>query len=84
MNKLRRTLQAKVVKVSNANTVSVSVENKQAHPLYKKVLKSHKKYLVHAANVEGLTAGDIVMIGETNPKSRRKSWEIISKVSATK
>jgi small subunit ribosomal protein S17 len=84
MSKLRRTLQAKVVKVSNSNTVSVSVENKQTHPLYKKVLTSHKKYLVHAENVEGLIEGDIVMIGEISPKSRRKAWEIISKVSKVK
>jgi len=80
MAQTRRTLQGEIVKISSAQTVKVRIEKKQAHPLYGKVIRSHKQYLVHAAETENLAVGDLVIIGETKPISKRKSWEIVSKL----
>lgn len=72
---LRRTLQGEVVKVSGVNTVSVRVESKYPHPKYGKIIKSHKKYTVDTNDKEA-EIGNVVLISETRPKSKTKSWEI--------
>lgn len=81
MNKVSRTLQGKVAKISGANTVSVEVESRQSHPVYKRVIKRNVKYLAHAANASELTIGDLVTITETKPVSKRKTWLVTNKLT---
>ncbi len=83
MDKTRRTLQGEVVKKSSAQTIRVKIEKKQAHPLYGKVVRSHKHYLVHCTDMDNIAVGDIVVIGEMKPMSKSKSWEVINKVEVT-
>lgn len=83
-DKLRRTLQAKVLKVSGDKSLSVQVERKVQHPIYKKVVRVHKKYVVHAENPADYQEGDLVVIGEIKPVSKRKSWEVINTVESEK
>ena len=52
----------------------VIVETSWAHPLYKKVVKRTKKYLV--GNKKKAKEGDNVVISETRPMSRKKRFEI--------
>jgi small subunit ribosomal protein S17 len=80
MTNSRRTQQGIVVKKGSAQSVRVKVEKKQAHPLYGKVVRSHKHYLVHCADMDSVEVGDVVIIGEIKPVSKRKSWEVMSKV----
>ncbi len=66
-----------VVKIIDEKTVKVEVERKSPHPLYKKIVKSHKKYLVDT-NSKEVKLQDEVIIEETNPISKRKAFKIIS------
>ncbi|MDH4218607.1 MAG: 30S ribosomal protein S17 [Candidatus Aminicenantes bacterium] len=56
-------------------TVTVMVERQVRHPLYKKILKRRKKFLVHD-EYEKCKVGDLVKIVETRPLSKRKRWMV--------
>jgi small subunit ribosomal protein S17 len=65
------------VVVSNKmeKTVVVLVENRYAHPMYGKTIKTSKRFMSHdPENICNL--GDIVSISETRPLSRKKRWTI--------
>ena len=72
----KRILSGKVVKRSGDKTVSVLVTRQTTHPIYKKIIRVSKKYLVHDAD-NSITLGENVKIQETKPLSKNKSWEII-------
>jgi small subunit ribosomal protein S17 len=55
-------------------TVKVRVDRSYRHPLYGKVVRSHKNYLVH--DEIGCQPGDIVCIVESRPISKRKRWVV--------
>ena len=71
----RRTLQGRVVSDKMQKTVTVLVERKVKHPVIGKVMTRSKKYHAH---IEGLEAasGDLVMIEESAPISKTKSWRV--------
>lgn len=56
-------------------TVTVLVERPVRHPLYRKIVKKKKKFLVHD-EYEKCKVGDVVKIVETRPISKRKCWRI--------
>lgn len=63
--------------MSSANmmkTVKVRVDRSYRHPLYGKVVRSHKNYLVH--DEIGCQPGDVVCIVESRPISKRKRWVV--------
>ena len=65
-------------------TLVVLVESHRNHPLYKKTIKTVKRYKVHDENNE-CKIGDTVKIVETRPLSKEKRWrvsEIIVKAAA--
>ena len=64
-------------------TITVSVETVKQHPLYKKTIKTSKKYMAHDENNEA-KAGDIVKIMETRPLSKDKRWTLIEIVQKAK
>ena len=72
----RRILSGKVVKKSGDKTVSVLVSRQTTHPIYKKIMRLSKKYLVHDSD-NSISVGDTVKIQETRPLSKSKSWEVI-------
>lgn len=68
-----RTLQGKVVSDKMDKTVTVLVERKVKHPLYGKIIRRSTKIHAHDENNEfGL--GDVVVIAESRPLSKTKSW----------
>ena len=72
----RRTLMGIVVSDVNDKTIVVKVERKSKHPLYKKLVISHKKYHAHdEKNEAGI--GDKVEIAETRPMSATKHWRFV-------
>ncbi len=75
---LKRTLMGRVVSDKMDKTVSVLVERRVKHPLYGKIVRRSKKYLVHDETNQA-KMGDIVEIQEGRPISKRKSW-VLSKV----
>jgi small subunit ribosomal protein S17 len=73
----KRILQGVVVSDKMDKTVTVQVERRFKHPLYKKFIKRTKKYAAHD-ETNACKVGDTVQIRETRPISRRKTWEVIS------
>ena len=73
MNK--QSLIGKVVSAKMENTVSVEVARMIAHPIYKKRIKKHKKFLSHVSEVIP-KQGDVVRIVATKPISKNKRWRV--------
>lgn len=64
----------RVVATKMKNTVTVVVETRKTHPLYKKTFLRTKKYLVD--DQMGVTEGDIVEIVKIAPVSKRKHFKV--------
>ncbi|MDC7718118.1 MULTISPECIES: 30S ribosomal protein S17 [Vogesella] len=77
--KVVRTLTGKVVSDKMDKTVTVLVERKVKHPIYGKVIRRSKKFHAHDENNE-FRAGDIVVISETRPLSKTKTWAVTALV----
>ena len=73
--KIVRALTGKVVSDKMDKTVTVLVERKVKHPLYGKVIRRSKKYHAHDENNE-FHEGDTVVIEESRPLSKTKSWKV--------
>ena len=74
----KRILEGVIVSKKSEKTISVLVERKIMHPLYKKFIKRSKKYAAHD-NENMFSEGDKVSIQECRPISKRKRWEVIPK-----
>ncbi len=68
-----------VKSLSTAKTVKVKIEKKNSHPLYGKIIKSHKSYLVHN-ELDDIKVDDEVEIRETKPISKRKKFVLVRKI----
>lgn len=75
----RRRLNGVVVSTKMTKTVSVQVDRTVLHAKYQKRYTVSKKYLAHN-EIEGLQAGDKVIIEETRPLSALKRWRVVTKV----
>ena len=73
----KRILSGTIRKATNKKTVVVEVERTFKHPIYKKYIKRAKKYHAHD-ETDALKVGDKVMIEETKPISKLKTWKVIS------
>ncbi len=72
----RRILQGIVTSDAMDKTVTVKVERRVMHPIYKKFIVRSKKYLAHDEQNRS-KVGDNVRIRECRPISKRKCWEIV-------
>ena len=73
----KRVLNGIICRANNKNTVVVEVERTFKHPIYKKYIKRSKKYHAHD-ETDALKVGDKVMIEETRPISKLKTWKVIT------
>ncbi len=73
----KRVMQGVVVSDKQDKTVTVLVERRVMHPLYKKYVKKSKKYAAHDEG-NACKAGDQVFIRECRPVSKNKRWEVVS------
>ena len=64
-------------------TVVVMTETMVLHPLYKKRVKSTKKYKAHDEN-NACKEGDKVLIMETRPLSKDKRWRVVEIIEKAK
>lgn len=69
----KKVLRGKVSSDKTDKTITVSVERKKTHPLYQKVLAFSKKFLAHDEKNDA-NEGDTVVIEESKPFSKRKTW----------
>ena len=73
----KRILSGIICKATNKKTVVVEVERTFKHPIYKKYIKRSKKYHAHD-ETDAFRVGDKVMIEETRPISKLKTWKVVS------
>ena len=73
----KRILSGTICKATNKKTVVVEVERTFRHPIYKKYIKRSKKYHAHD-ETDALRVGDKVMIEETRPISKLKTWKVVN------
>jgi small subunit ribosomal protein S17 len=77
----RRILQGVVVSDAGDKTVTVRVERRVMHPIYKKFVTTSKKYAAHDPD-NACRVGDAVRIEESRPISKRKRWIVLERVVA--
>jgi len=61
----------------------VRVQRQFIHPLYKKTVRKHKKFMAHDEN-NSAHEGDVVQIMESRPLSARKRWTLHKIVERSK
>jgi small subunit ribosomal protein S17 len=64
-----------VVSTKMQKTIVVEVEMRKAHPKYKRVIKSSKRFYAHDEE-NSAHVGDVVRIRETRPLSKLKRWQL--------
>lgn len=73
----KRQLQGIVVSDKADKTVTVSVERQILHPVYKKIIRTSKKYAAHD-EANQFKTGDKVTIQESRPISKSKKWVVVN------
>ena len=77
MHRKQRT--GEVISDKMDKTIVVRVERRFQHPRFKKVVTSFKKFYAHDEKNEA-KVGDVVLIAETRPLSKTKSWRLVQVV----
>ena len=80
---LRKTRIGVVVSNKMDKTITIAIERRIPHPIYKKYFKKTTKLMAHDEKKEcGL--GDKVKIMETRPLSKNKRWRLVEIVEKAK
>ncbi len=77
----RRVLTGRVTSDKMDKTVTVLVDRRVIHPLYKKFIRRSKKYAAHD-EANSCKVGDTVRILECPPISKRKTWTVVTRNGA--
>jgi small subunit ribosomal protein S17 len=78
--KRKTTKVGAVIAKKMKKTVTVEVERQIRHPLYKKIVRQKRTFLVHD-ETEKCKVGDTVRIIETRPISKTKRWRVLEIVN---
>ena len=79
----RKVRQGVVVSDANDKTIVVQIRERKAHPIYKKMMTTTKKFHAHDENNEA-HIGDTVRIMETRPLSKMKRWRLVEIIEKAK
>ena len=79
----RKTRIGKVVSDKMDKTIVVTVEDRVAHPLYKKIIKRTVKLKAHD-ELNSCNIGDTVKVMETRPLSKDKRWRVTEIIEKAK
>jgi small subunit ribosomal protein S17 len=74
----KRVLTGRVTSDKMDKTVTVLVDRRVMHPLYKKFIRRSKNYAAHDEN-NTCHVGDTVRIEECRPISKRKTWQVVER-----
>jgi small subunit ribosomal protein S17 len=80
---LRKTRIGVVVSNKMDKTITIAIERKVSHPIYKKYYKKTTKLMAHDEKRE-CKLGDKVKIMETRPLSKNKRWRLVEVVEKAK
>ncbi len=78
----RRVLQGVVVSDKADKTITVLVERRVMHPLYKKIIRRTKKYRAHDED-NRCKSGDLVQSQVCRPIANSKTWGVIDAGAAS-
>ncbi len=70
-----RTLTGEVISDKMTKTITVLIERRVRHPLYKKYIRRSTKVHAHDENDE-CHIGDVVSIEQCRPVSKTKAWRL--------
>ncbi|MEM9224123.1 MAG: 30S ribosomal protein S17 [Pseudomonadota bacterium] len=76
----KRNLEGLVTSNKMDKTITVLVERRFSHPLFKKTVRRTKKYHAHDEG-NRYEVGDRVRIEECAPISKNKSWTVVGKLT---
>ena len=79
----KHVLTGKVVSDKMQKTITVAIESRKLHRLYKKYLVQTKKVKAHDEKNEA-KIGDTVTVIESRPLSRDKRWRLLKVVEKAK
>ena len=79
----RKVRVGKVVSDKMDKTVVVAIEDRVAHPLYKKIVGRTYKLKAHDENNQ-CGVGDWIRVMETRPLSKDKRWRVVEIVEKAK
>ena len=79
----RKTRVGRVVSDKMDKTIVVAIEDRVAHPLYKKIVKRTYKLKAHDEKNEA-GVGDRVRVMETRPLSKDKRWRLVEIIEKAK
>ena len=80
---MARTLTGVVSSDKRDKTITVMITSRETHPLYKKQYTITRKYTAHDEKNEA-HEGDVVMIAETRPISKTKTWSLVKIVEKSR
>ena len=80
---MARTLTGVVSSDKRDKTITVMITSRETHPIYKKQYKITRKYTAHDEKNEA-REGDVVMIEETRPISKTKTWSLVKIVEKSR
>jgi small subunit ribosomal protein S17 len=80
---MAKTLTGIVTSDAADKTITVTVTSRETHPIYGKQYTVTRKYAAHDEKNEA-TKGDKVVISETRPVSKRKSFKLDSIVEKSR
>lgn len=80
---LRKTRTGVVIKNGMDKSITIAIERKVSHPIYKKYFKKTTKLMAHDEKNE-CSVGDVVKIMETRPISKNKNWRLVEIVEKAK
>ncbi|MGQ4275510.1 30S ribosomal protein S17 [Pseudidiomarina sp. E22-M8] len=71
-----RTLQGRVISDKMDKSITVAIERRVKHPVYGKYISRTTKLHAHDED-NSCNTGDTVIIRETRPVSKTKSWALV-------
>ncbi|MBA4250907.1 MAG: 30S ribosomal protein S17 [Chlorobiaceae bacterium] len=80
---LRKTRIGVVVSNKMDKTISVAIERRVPHPIYKKYFTKTTKLMAHD-ELNVCTIGDVVKLMETRPLSSKKRWRLVEVIEKAK
>ncbi|MDQ7063775.1 MAG: 30S ribosomal protein S17 [candidate division KSB1 bacterium] len=79
----RKTKVGRVVSAKMDKSIVVAVERLVKHRIYEKYYRKTSKFMAHDEN-NAAGVGDMVMIMESRPLSRRKRWRLVKIIEKAK
>lgn len=74
--RISKVLQGTVVSTKMDKTITVMVERRAMHPMYRKTVRVRRKFYAHD-EARSAGVGDLVTIVSTRPLSKLKRWRLI-------